>query len=105
MRTSPVLATAALVTCAALGWARAGYPQRGGANVPKSAVPAALQRYGWALPICVWPIRRNVSPFCVSVSRLLKTYPYYTQYISETIYRAAEAAYAAEGMTERCRNA
>jgi hypothetical protein len=84
-----------------IGSIQTAYAQAASRKPANPHVYAALQQYGWAVPICVWPILEWRKPFCVPVSRLLKTHPFFAPYISEVVYAAADAGYRANRMTER----
>ncbi len=87
--------------------ANAGHVQRGEAGphkLPPVAVQHALQRYGWALPLCVWPNRHGASSrsistgtqplFCVTVAELLKRFPFHRDFIVTRVIDVAAAAYS-----------
>lgn len=61
----------------------------------ETALKKALQKYGWSIPVCTWPIRPDVKPSCVTVAQLTQKYPFHTAYISETIYSIAKKEFTA----------
>lgn len=65
----------------------------------KAALKRALQMYGWALPVCAWPLRTDVRPFCFTVAQLIQRFPLHAQQIAETIQETSERRLESRGIT------
>ena len=70
-------------------------------NERKNKVVEALGKYGWAIPFCVWQIDEDSRPYCVTVSRLIKAFPFHTDLITNTVVRLAIKADASDPSSRR----
>lgn len=61
----------------------------------KAALNKAMRMYGWAIPVCVWPIRPDVKPYCYTVAQLIQRFPLHADYLSMYVFNVVESTMAA----------
>lgn len=54
-------------------------------------IVGALRRYGWSIPLCLWRDPPRSGRYCVTVSRLLASYPLFVNEISGRVFDVALA--------------
>lgn len=81
-----------LLTVAAVAGAQTAPADRGSAEASASARFAlmAVQKYGWAIPLCLQRTSGDRHQTCVSASRLASVFPFHRRFVYQIVLGAAE---------------